>query len=241
MLVLSHGFTQTSKSSGRFGAIMDANFQTKYVDAPGHGNASDLHLSFEDAADRLASVGGNSDYLGYSMGGRLSLAAAIRNPGICSRLVLISASPGIASEDERMLRRESDELLADTLVRSGDIGEFVDNWLSGPLFQGLTHSDDQRASRLSNTPDGLASSLRLAGTGAQQSLWDRLGELKIPVLFLAGELDAKFTDIALRMSAAIGKNSKVRIVAGAGHALHLEQPEAAASEVLNFLETSRNP
>ena len=47
--------------------------------------------------------------------------------------------------------------------------------------------DDRRR----NTVAGLASSLRLAGTGTQEPLWDRLGMLTMPVLVLAGERDER--------------------------------------------------
>ena len=52
--------------------------------------------------------------------------------------------------------------------------------------------------------DGLASSLRLAGTGTQEPLWDRLGELTMPVLVVSGGLDERFTGAAHRLSDAIG-------------------------------------
>ena len=53
------------------------------------------------------------------------------------------------------------------------LDRFLDEWLAQPLFAGLTLDDGARADRLTNTPEGLASSLRLAGTGAQGSLWPR--------------------------------------------------------------------
>ena len=52
---------------------------------------------------------------------------------------------------------------------------------------------------------GLASSLRLAGTGTQLPLWDRLDWLRMPVLVLTGEHDDRFTATGRRMAAAIGR------------------------------------
>ena len=63
--------------------------------------------------------------------------------------------------------------------------------MAQPLFATLRRRrglDDRRR----NTVGGLASSLRLAGTGAQEPLWDRLGELPMPVLLVAGALDTRF-------------------------------------------------
>ena len=97
--------------------------------------------------------------------------------------------------------------------------------LSGqpPAVAAAAHAD-----RLRSTPAGLARALRGLGTAALPSLWERLGELAMPVSLIAGERDAKFTDLALRMSAAIA-GAEVSIVPGAGHAVHLERPAQVAA------------
>ena len=84
------------------------------------------------------------------------------------------------------------------------IEAFVDYWETLPLFasQQQLASDIRsalRSQRLRNLPGGLANSLRGMGTGTQPSLWERLPELKIPTLLMAGELDTKFVGIASQM------------------------------------------
>ena len=76
-----------------------------------------------------------------------------------------------------------------------------------------------------NTVDGLAASLRLAGTGTQEPLWPRLGALDMPVLVVAGGDDTKFSAEAERLTASIGANATMTLVPGAGHTAHLERPE----------------
>ena len=83
------------------------------------------------------------------------------------------------------------------------------------------------ADRLRNTPAGLARALRGLGTGALPSLWDRLGELAMPVTLVVGERDVKFRSIAGQMASGIA-GAEVVVVAGAGHAVHLEAPERVA-------------
>ena len=80
--------------------------------------------------------------------------------------------------------------------------------------------DDRRR----NTAGGLASSLRLAGTGTQEPLWDRLPALTMPVLLVAGALDAKFVAAAERMAGLI-PHVTLAVVDGAGHTVHLERPD----------------
>jgi 2-succinyl-6-hydroxy-2,4-cyclohexadiene-1-carboxylate synthase len=76
----------------------------------------------------------------------------------------------------------------------------------------------------------LAAALRGLGTGVMPSLWDRLGELGVPVELVVGERDDKFRAIAGRMEAALA-DARLHVVPGAGHAVHLEAPEAVVEVV----------
>ena len=84
--------------------------------------------------------------------------------------------------------------------------------------------------RLRNAPAGLARALRGLGTGALPPLWDRLGELTMPVALVVGGRDEKFSAIAFQMAGAI-ERSEVVVVAGAGHAVHLEAPAVVAPAI----------
>ena len=158
------------------------------------------------------------------MGGRLCLQLALDRPEHVERLVLISASPGIADDAERAARRESDEALAREIERDG-VDAFLERWLAQPLFATLPRElagiDERRAA---NTVESLTHQLRALGQGTQPNNWPRLGELRMPVLLIAGALDTKYVDIAYRMREAI-PNARVEIVDGAGHACHLERPD----------------
>jgi pimeloyl-ACP methyl ester carboxylesterase len=107
--------------------------------------------------------------------------------------------------------------------------------LAGPLFATLPAEAAGRQERLANTAEGLASALRRLGTGAQEPLWDRLGQLRPPALLVAGERDPKFAGTAMEMAAAIGPAAQVALVPGAGHAAHLERPAATAALIEEFL------
>src|SRR5690606_23536537 len=117
----------------------------------------------------LGDAAGPATYVGYSMGGRLALHLALARPDLVRRLVLIGATGGIDDEDDRAARRAADERLAAHLEQVG-VATFVDEWLAQPLFAGLSPTAAARDERLANTAEGLASSLRLAGTGTQEPL-----------------------------------------------------------------------
>jgi pimeloyl-ACP methyl ester carboxylesterase len=58
-------------------------------------------------------------------------------------------------------------------------------------------------------------------------VWDRLHELRCPVLLIAGERDERYVEAAQRMASLI-PDARVRLVPGAGHAPQLERPELVA-------------
>jgi 2-succinyl-6-hydroxy-2,4-cyclohexadiene-1-carboxylate synthase len=232
-LVLLHGFTQTRRSWDQIADAFGDRYETIAVDAPGHGGSAGVRLDLAGAAEAVAQAAGPATYVGYSMGGRLALHVAVARPDVVERLVLVSASPGIADPAVRAERRADDEHLADEIERDG-VDAFLERWLALPLFARLPTDSAGLEERRANTAVGLASSLRLAGTGAQRPLWDRLDQLTMPVLLVVGEHDAKFRATAAEMATAIA-GATVEIIAGAGHVVHLEQPAAFVALLRGWL------
>jgi 2-succinyl-6-hydroxy-2,4-cyclohexadiene-1-carboxylate synthase len=221
--VLVHGFTQTRRCWGPLADDLASDHEVVRVDAPGHGRSADVAAGLRTGARLVADEGGAATYLGYSMGGRYCLHVALGSPELVRGLVLVGATGGIDDPADRAERRRLDDAMAARLERDG-VEPFLDAWLAQPLFAGLTPEQQHRSDRLENTVDGLAASLRIAGTGAQDPLWDRLHRLDMPVLVVAGDRDAKFAALGGRLVEAIGANADLALVAGAGHAAHLEDP-----------------
>ena len=227
-LVLVHGFTQTGRSWAPVAGALEADHEVVRVDAPGHGRSSDVMAGLRSGARLIADEGGEGTYVGYSMGGRFALHVALAHPELVRGLVLLGATAGIEDPAERAERVTVDEGMAARLERDG-VERFLDDWLSLPLFARLPREAAGVEARRENTVEGLASSLRLAGTGAQDPLWSKLGRIEAPTLVLAGEQDEKFAALAERLASSIGANATMALVPGAGHAAHLEQPDAFLS------------
>ena len=229
-IVLLHGFTQTGRSWGPAIAALGERYRALAPDIRGHGSAADVRpVDFASVrADVLALSPERFMLGGYSMGGRIALSLALAAPARVERLVLVGASPGLAGAEERRARRVADEALAERIERNG-IEAFAARWSSLPLFadQPPEVAAAAQATRLAQSPAGLAAALRGLGTGVMEPLWERLPRLTSPVTLIAGERDAKFRAIAERMAAAL-PDATLHVVAGAGHAVQLEQPEAVA-------------
>lgn len=232
-LVLLHGFTHSGASWRRVADALGERYRPLAPDLRGHASASAMRPVSLDAVlgDLGTLAAGRCDLVGYSMGGRIALHAALAAGRRVRRLVLIGASPGLADAGQRAARRAADERLADE-VQEMTIEAFAQRWAQTPVLAGLPEvvAAEVHADRLRSTPEGLARALRGLGAGALPSLWERLGDLTVPVALVVGERDAKFSAIAEGMAAALPRGELV-VVPGAGHAVHLEAPEAMAAVI----------
>jgi 2-succinyl-6-hydroxy-2,4-cyclohexadiene-1-carboxylate synthase len=187
------------------------------------------------------SGGPRAHWLGYSMGGRVSMNLAITAPAVVASLTLIGASPGIADPSARAERARADEALADRIERDG-IAAFVDLWMDNPLFAtqarlGADYLAAARAQRLRNRPHALALTLRGMGTGAMRPLWDRVDAIHAPVLLVNGAEDPKFDAITARMGDRLPRARRL-VVPAAGHAVHVEAPDVLAAALRSFLRNA---
>ena len=242
-----HGFTGSAATWAPLAEALGGFFTVVSVEMLGHGGSScpeaPARYSMQHTVEDLLGVQDalgvrTSAWLGYSMGGRIALSVAVAAPERCGALVLESASPGIADETERAQRAEEDERLARWIETAG-VEAFVDYWEGLPLFasQGKLPAsvhDGLRTQRLSNQAMGLANSLRGVGAGVQPPCHDALPQLSMPVRCIAGEEDARYLQLAQEMASVI-PHGEAFIIPGAGHATHLEQPQAFHKAVLSFL------
>ena len=248
-VVLLHGFTGDGTTMAGLTERLEADAEVVVPDLVGHGRScsppSVGDCSVEAMAAQVAAVGeasgsGAFHLVGYSMGGRVALTLACRRPELLRSLTLIGASAGLATEAERHARRQSDEALAASIERDG-LERFVDEWMANPLFAtqarlGEDFMAASRAQRLRNRVEGLTRSLRAAGTGSMAPLHDDLSSCAVPTVFVTGAEDPKFTQIAIEMAARMPR-AHVSVIHGAGHAAHLEQPDAVAAIVRRQMDS----
>jgi 2-succinyl-6-hydroxy-2,4-cyclohexadiene-1-carboxylate synthase len=192
--------------------------------------ASPEHASTPDVSPVL---------VGYSLGGRLALRAVLREPGRYAGLVTVSTTAGIDDPPARTARAEADERLA-AWIEASPMEDVVGVWERQPLFadqaEGLV--EQQRPGRLSHDPASLALLLRTAGQGVLDPVWHDLLRLDLPVLAIAGARDDGYVRAARRI-AETAPRGRAAIVAEAGHAPQLQQPEEVARLIVDFLDGFR--
>ena len=176
---------------------------------------------------------------GYSMGGRLALHALLENNPPWQAAVIVSAHPGLENETEREARRAADAEWA-TRALTLPWPDFLTAWDTQPVLGAAFPRPPGAAGALAMRRREIARGFVDWSLGAQQPLWDRLHEITVPVLWVAGENDAKFLDLARRAVERMLR-ATLAIAPGAGHRVPWEARDWLAAETARFLTTYRLP
>jgi len=248
-LVLLHGFTGSIDSMAALADRLSKHHTVVSIDIVGHGGSAkpsqpssyDMSVAADQVIDVAGQVDGLVHLVGYSMGGRVALAALASDPGRFRSVCVIAANPGIVDVEDRADRRVADERLADAIEANG-IEWFVDEWMAKPFFGsqrrlGEAYLGEVRRQRLANDPVGLANSLRAMGTGAQPPTWEALRSVPIPLRYVVGALDMRFVELGRRLVSSM-PNANLVEIADAGHAAHEERPDDVAVAILDHLLVS---
>ena len=216
-------------------------------DLPGHGESMignmAAPLDFDSVAMGLLNLMerlqlSSGALIGYSMGARVALYAATKYPERFKALVLEGVNPGLQDDKERDKRLALDRQRASEIEKVG-ISRYIENWYEADLFRTLKRHPERlnmiKAVRKNNDTAWMAKVLRELSVGRQLSLWDKLDELNMPVLLIAGELDDKYKKIVYRIKDYL-KDSQVRLIPEAGHNTHLEEPEQFSKSLKCFLK-----
>ena len=249
VVVLLHGFMGCLKNWADLRQQLRPQWRTMAIDMPGHGGTPIANFGAPDAFERLPAAledlldGLSLDsvhLLGYSMGGRLALALALRAPERFASLVLEGVSPGLETDEDCVVRQGDERAWAEALVT--DRNRFLDEWQAQPLFDRQRERNPEGYAaalrlRLKSDPAEWAGALQGYGLGRQPNLWPQLAHLNLPVLLITGDEDTRFTLGAQRMVSVL-PNASHKVVAQAAHTPHLEQPVAFNRIVAEFLETN---
>ena len=111
--------------------------------------------------------------------------------------------------------------------------EFLANWGSQPVLGGAMR-DEREDKKLIQRRREIARSFVDWSLGNQQPLWDRLPEIRIPVLWIAGESDTRFSVVA-NEAAQLSDHFGVRVAPGAGHRVPWEDETWFAETIRSFL------
>ena len=247
-VVLVHGLGGAASNWVELAPELVRDHRVVALDLPGHGGSSPLPAlpNLEPFADRLGLVLEREEaapavVVGHSLGCLVGLRLAIRRPDLVRGLVLCAAA-GIASTT----RRARYALAVSSLVQPGR--------LLAPFRERIARSALLRAIVWGSwaTPDGTAVSLTATvgllegpalhsdATSAATALVDDdprvdLERVACPCLLVWGARDPQVPiDDAFEYARRL--RAPLRTVAGAGHLVIVERPEACLDAIRRFLD-----
>ena len=234
LVILLHGFMQTGASWTQIAAQLEG-YHVLAPDLLGHGKTlfsrgDELSLeAYVEQVNTLVAWARKNDLtgrtrsvslVGYSLGGRIAALYASRYPENVSALILESAGLGSKNDDARTARAEKTARMIAELDRS--------------IALDPTH------------PLALRANLSDAGQHKMDDLRPALARLNKPLLYIVGERDVAYTEIArdlMRTWADEHKDSllcgtgflQIEVMRDVGHNTHLEAPDQFAQVVRAFL------
>lgn len=237
-LVFLHGFNGSPYAWDDVVARLPSGASALRPMLAGHGPVP-APGSFVAEVDRIASLiaelPGPVHVCGYSLGGRLAIGLVARHAKLLSRVTLIGANVGLASETDRVTRAEQDDVWASMIEREG-VAAFIDRWEAQPLFATQLQLPEevraaQRTRRLDHDAQRLGGAMRALSLGRMPHYAEALAAADVQITLVSGELDAKFTDVARRLLPSL-RRGRHHIVEGAGHNVVLERPAALSTIIL---------
>jgi pimeloyl-ACP methyl ester carboxylesterase len=157
---------------------------------------------------------------GLSLGGYMSLAFHAAHPERVRALMLFDTGPGYKNAEAR-----------------AQWNRLAEGYAVGLETRGLAALGDGAEVRVAThrSAQGLAHAARGMLAQRDTRVIESLPGIAVPTLLIAGSEDKPFLGATEYMAAKISGARKV-IIAGAGHASNLEQPDAFSAAVASFLD-----
>ena len=247
-LVLIHGFSDNLTMWPEQVRELSKNYRILTYDVRGHGETEtpEGDFSMELFADDLEALLRTLDIdqacvLGYSMGGRIALTLALKYPEKVNGLVMANSGimdPNVQPSEEEMAEMTQRREQMAKMFESGDINLIAEAMAENSLSPGLKEKDPAlfekyKAVKLRNNLQYYQAIMQ--GMMTAMSDPPDLGQVKCPVLIIAGEHDAFMALDAVKSMEERFKDS-TSVIFPTGHASAIEVPDQFNKAVSEFME-----
>lgn len=239
-VVLLHGYLESMYVWDDFTPLLTPSVRVITVDIPGHGISEvkgEIH-TMEMVADVLHEMLKTLEIekvtmVGHSMGGYVSLAFCARYPEQLEGLVLLSSSPFPDTELKRENRRREIALVRagkkDALARVAPEAGFAPQ----NRLRLKSYIDDLVECVHITEDDGIVA--LLGGMIERVDQNEMLRKCGVPQLFIMGKHDGYIPVEAAETIIANNPQAQVVWLENSGHMGFIEEPEACAEALLNFV------
>jgi len=239
-LVLLHGWAM---HSGIWGGLVDdlaSEFRVHLVDLPGHGVNRHVPLSgdLNEVADLILSGLPPAVWIGWSLGGLVTLAAALRQPHKVPKAVLVAATPCFSKQPgwDCGVDIAAQRVFSDGLENAPEetLAQF---W--SQCFGAQWVDDSMRRLGKSSVADGVPDK-NVMQTGLNllysNDLSAELSTCSVPALFLGGTRDRTIRAESFTRAATLMPAAACSLIRAAGHAPFISHPDRFLDIIRGFLK-----
>lgn len=170
--------------------------------------------------------------LGYSFGGRIGLHSLIQSSDLWSGAIIISSHIGLHDSDEKFQRVQSDLKWAERFENE-NWNSVIQDWNSQKVFSNSVKEPLRLESDYNRISLGRA--FRKCSLGLQNDLRPQLKKINIPILWISGENDLKFSQIS-KEAASLNSSFEFRSISNSSHRVLFDQPKNLHEEILIWLD-----
>lgn len=248
-IVLVHaGIVDHRSWDGMVPILVAAGYRAVRYDTRAWGGSTTDDVEFSNRADIVAILDelgiGRAALVGNSRGGQIALDTAVQFPGRVVAVVGVGAGlggfEGHPTPEETALIEEMDRLEEAGTDLDAITAVNVQAWVDGPgqpagRAPAWIAEHVRATSELLSLPDHVFGRPIVLDPPAAA----RLGDLRCPVLAVAGELDVSDVAETARHLAAHAPDARAVILPGVAHMIGMERPAELAALIDQFLDPLR--
>lgn len=232
-----HGFLGTAQDWDFLeGRLNNVSLEKEDLFSKKQNSYGETLWEFGDAFSRKAAFSNSKTpvLMGYSLGGRLALHALLKKPDYWKAAIIISAHTGLKDEKLKALRKESDASFNE-LLQNQPWDIFMTKWNSQEVFKNtpiLNREESHYDKEL------LGKGFLEWSISRQEDLKSRIESLNIPIFWITGEKDAKFSELAKSLDFK-HPDSTLWIAEQSGHRVPWQIQPEFISKINQFLDVIR--
>lgn len=241
-LVMLHGWSMHSGVWNLLAVGLANRFTLHLIDLPGHGESDWQNDQFklDSLLTELAQhTPENAVWLGWSLGGLISLAMQRRYPQHVQKLILMAATPKFVSSDDWACAMSADVFESFAANLNVDQKQTLQRFLmlqaKGAVQsrETIRELSEQLAKQHAPQPEALRQGLDLL---LAADMREALALATCPVQLILGDRDTLIPTSMPEQALKLNPDLQVNIIDGVGHAPFIAQPQRCQQLIEQFID-----
>ncbi|MBX6425167.1 MAG: alpha/beta fold hydrolase [Variibacter sp.] len=237
VIMVSHGIATSLEIWTEVSGHLKAKYRVVRYDSRGHGGSDPIEGPYtmemlaDDAVGLMDALGiEKCHYGGLSLGGMTALGVGLNHPDRVLSILVCDARAQTNPETNKAWQERIDA------VKANGIEAIVESSIARWVAKAF-HNDPARKERLKRIVRGTSVAGYIGSSQALQGLnfGARLGEIKVPTLYLTGEEDQGASPAVMKAMQAATPGAQYVEIPDAGHLTSFEQPKAVADALDKFI------